>query len=113
MNLQGITVSSTQGEREGYLYRIREGGDGVRRAGLMKTAMAPLLEWAELLVPEDRWAATPLFLFGTAGTRQLPEKDRVRLLDHLNDILNASSFRSLTRRNPSIPFTPQPTEPVL
>lgn len=73
---------------------------GVALAGLMKTAMAPLLEWAELLVPEDRWAATPLFLFGTAGTRQLPEKDRVRLLDHLNDILNASSFRSLSPVSP-------------
>jgi Golgi nucleoside diphosphatase len=61
--------------------------------GLMRHALAPLLEWAEEIVPEHRWSQTPLFLFGTAGMRQLPQKHREQLLEQLGDVLNASSFR--------------------
>lgn len=31
----------------------------------------PLLGWAQAAVPRRRWAATPVFLFGTAGLRKL------------------------------------------
>lgn len=39
--------------------------------GLRRKALGPLLEWAEAVVPPSQWAATPLFLFGTAGLRKL------------------------------------------
>jgi len=55
-------------------------------------ALAPLLEWAEAVVPRAQWAATPLFLFGTAGLRRLPPARQAALLGHVRAALRASSF---------------------
>jgi len=63
-----------------------------RRAGVRDTALAPLLEWAEAVVPRAQWAATPLFLFGTAGLRRLPSARQAALLGHVRAALRRSAF---------------------
>ena len=56
-------------------------------------ALAPLLEWAEAVVPPAQRARTPLFLFGTAGLRRLPAERQAAVLAHVRSALRASQFR--------------------
>ena len=64
-----------------------------RCAGMRDRALAPLLEWAEAVVPPAQRARTPLFLFGTAGLRRLPAERQAAVLAHARSALRASQFR--------------------
>ena len=75
-----------------------------RCAGMRARALAPLLEWAEAVVPPRQWARTPLFLFGTAGLRRLPAERQATVLAHARSALRASRFRCpLTWRHAGVP----------
>ena len=62
-------------------------------AGLSATALQPLLAWAEAVVPQRQWKATPLFLFGTAGLRVLSPERQSKLLTSVQHLLLRSVFR--------------------
>ena len=64
-----------------------------RCAGMRDRALAPLLEWAEAVVPPAQRGRTPLFLFGTAGLRRLPAERQAAVLAHARSALRASQFR--------------------
>ena len=80
-------------ERRGILQRGRSA------AGLHRKALGPLLEWAEAVVPRRQWGRTPIFLFGTAGLRKLPNEAQQSLLADLRDALSQCSFRSVSTKN--------------
>ena len=61
--------------------------------GLVEKAISPLLDWAEEVVPRQRWGSTPIFLFGTAGLRKLPEEHQENVLGTVRHILAACPFR--------------------
>ena len=61
--------------------------------GLWITALQPLLAWAEAVVPQRQWPATPLFLFGTAGLRVLAPERQAKLLGAVQHALHLSHFR--------------------
>lgn len=60
---------------------------------MRERALAPLLEWAEAVVPRSQWRRTPLFLFGTAGLRRLPAERQAAVLAHARHALRGSHFR--------------------
>lgn len=43
----------------------------------------PLIEYAERIIPKEKWKDTPIFVLATAGMRLLPEKKRDALLDEV------------------------------
>jgi len=51
------------------------------------------LDWAKAVVPRHRHAATPIFLFGTAGMRRLKDKDCGKVLAAARTVLANSGFR--------------------
>lgn len=61
--------------------------------GMVETAIAPLLDWAEEVVPRHQWARTPVLLFGTAGLRRLPLQEQQSVLSTAGHALAASPFR--------------------
>ncbi len=61
-------------------------------AGLAAEALLPLLDWAAAAVPARARAATPVFLFGTAGLRRLTEPQQAELMQHVRDTLSSSPF---------------------
>ncbi|KAK9840645.1 hypothetical protein WJX81_006647 [Elliptochloris bilobata] len=75
-------------ETEPGLDRFVDDAEGVR-----ERALAPLLEWAEAVVPRRQWARTPLFLFGTAGLRRLPAERQAVVLADVRRALHGSHFR--------------------
>lgn len=62
-------------------------------AGLGRTALGPLLEWAAAVVPPRARAATPVFLFGTAGLRRLTAGQQGAVMAAARSALEASPFR--------------------
>ncbi|KAL5172865.1 putative apyrase 7 [Glycine soja] len=60
------------------------------RTGL-KTALVPLLKWAQKQIPETSHKTTSLFLYATAGVRRLPFDDSKWLLDNAWSFLKSSS----------------------
>ncbi|CAD7695295.1 unnamed protein product [Ostreobium quekettii] len=60
--------------------------------GLRQHALAPLLSWAEAVVPSAQRSSSPLFLFGTAGSRGLSMEGRLELLREVQAILGSSAF---------------------
>ncbi|KAG4379937.1 hypothetical protein GLYMA_16G077100v4 [Glycine max] len=60
------------------------------RTGL-KTALEPLLKWAQKQIPETSHKTTSLFLYATAGVRRLPFDDSKWLLDNAWSFLKSSS----------------------
>ena len=71
----------------------RVGDCRVLNPGLVEKAISPLLDWAEEVVPRQRWGSTPIFLFGTAGLRKLPEEHQENVLGTVRHILAACPFR--------------------
>ncbi|KAG9458957.1 hypothetical protein H6P81_003465 [Aristolochia fimbriata] len=63
----------------------------------LKSAIKPLLRWAEKQIPRPAHKDTSLFLYATAGVRRLPSSDSDWLLDKAWSILKNSSF--LCHRN--------------
>ena len=63
------------------------------RAGVHPAALGPLLDWAAAVVPSRQRAATPVFLFGTAGMRRLGLPRQAALLVQIRRILEGSGFR--------------------
>lgn len=63
------------------------------REGLEATALQPLLAWAQAALPRAAWHRTPLFLFGTAGLRRLPDANQEELLAGAREVLDGSVFR--------------------
>lgn len=61
--------------------------------GLVEKALAPLLDWAEGVVPQQQWRRTPVFLCATAGLRKLPEEHQNSILQDVRHALISSSFR--------------------
>ncbi|CAO2825720.1 unnamed protein product [Amaranthus hypochondriacus] len=64
----------------------------VRNATGLKTALRPLLRWAEKQIPEKSHKSTSLFLYATAGVRRLRTPDSDWLLNHAWSILKHSRF---------------------
>lgn len=62
-------------------------------AGVSRVALGPLLAWAAAVVPPRARAATPVFLFGTAGLRKLAPPQQGVVLRAAQDALTASPFR--------------------
>ncbi|KAG4940643.1 hypothetical protein JHK87_044514 [Glycine soja] len=60
------------------------------RTGL-KTALEPLLKWAQKQIPETSHKTTSLFLYATAGVRRLPFDNSKWLLDNAWSFLKSSS----------------------
>ncbi|PKA50745.1 putative apyrase 7 [Apostasia shenzhenica] len=58
----------------------------------LRAAIKPLLQWAEEQIPKSDHKTTSLFLYATAGVRQLPNSDSEWLLDKAWTILKKSSF---------------------
>jgi Golgi nucleoside diphosphatase len=61
--------------------------------GAWPPAAGPLLAWAEAVIPRRQWAATPIFLFGTAGVRKLAQAQQEVLLTQVRTSLLHSHFR--------------------
>ncbi|CAI0442009.1 unnamed protein product [Linum tenue] len=58
----------------------------------LKSALKPLVKWAQKQIPADAHQSTSLFLYATAGVRRLPRSDSKWLLDKAWSILNESPF---------------------
>jgi len=58
----------------------------------LKTALKPLLKWAQKQIPEPSHSSTSLFLYATAGVRRLPFDDSKWLLDNSWNVLKGSPF---------------------
>ncbi|KAK7386598.1 hypothetical protein VNO78_26931 [Psophocarpus tetragonolobus] len=58
----------------------------------LKTALRPLLKWAQKQIPEGSHKSTSLFLYATAGVRRLPFDDSKWLLDNAWNVLKLSPF---------------------
>ena len=69
----------------------------VRNVTGLKTALNPLLVWAQTQIPEASHSSTSLFLYATAGVRRLPFDDSKWLLDNAWKVLKGSPF--VCRRN--------------
>ena len=61
--------------------------------GVHVVALGPLLDWAAAVVPPRQRAATPVFLFGTAGLRRLGLPAQAALLVQVRHALEASPFK--------------------
>mmetsp|Transcript_7256 Transcript_7256/g.20453 ORF Transcript_7256/g.20453 Transcript_7256/m.20453 type:complete len:670 (+) Transcript_7256:350-2359(+) len=62
-------------------------------AAAVRAALLPLLDWAKKTIPVPNHPSSPVFLFGTAGLRKLPDEQRASLLADVQHILDASPFR--------------------
>ncbi|GMH35514.1 hypothetical protein BSKO_03382 [Bryopsis sp. KO-2023] len=60
---------------------------------LRTKSLGPLLNWARAVIPSRLWRSTPVFLFGTAGLRNLPTKDREALVSNIGEVLKESGLR--------------------
>ncbi|CAL1373856.1 unnamed protein product [Linum trigynum] len=58
----------------------------------LKSALKPLVKWAQKQIPVEAHQSTSLFLYATAGVRRLPISDSKWLLDKAWSILNESPF---------------------
>lgn len=58
----------------------------------LKSAIKPLLKWAEKQIPINAHKRTSLFLYATAGVRRLPTADSEWLLENAWSIMRKSSF---------------------
>ncbi|KAH7854370.1 hypothetical protein Vadar_013021 [Vaccinium darrowii] len=58
----------------------------------LKTAIQPLIQWAEKQIPDHAHKTTSLFLYATAGVRRLPSSDSQWLLNNAWSILQNSPF---------------------
>ncbi|KAK7262803.1 hypothetical protein RJT34_30384 [Clitoria ternatea] len=58
----------------------------------LKTALKPLIKWAQKQIPQGSHKSTSLFLYATAGVRRLPFEDSKWLLDNAWNVLKASPF---------------------
>lgn len=63
----------------------------------LRSAMEPLLQWAEKQIPAHAHKNSPLFLLATAGLRRMPSSDSEWILDKAWSILEESPF--MCRRN--------------
>jgi Golgi nucleoside diphosphatase len=54
--------------------------------------LAPLVEFAQSVVPEPAQADTPIYLQATAGMRLLPEEQQEALLEAVRDVFAESPF---------------------
>ncbi|XP_050228289.1 probable apyrase 7 [Mercurialis annua] len=64
----------------------------VRNISGLKSAINPLIRWAEGQIPGHAHKTTSLFLYATAGVRRLPAADSKWLLNHAYSILKNSPF---------------------
>ncbi|XP_031495646.1 probable apyrase 7 [Nymphaea colorata] len=82
--------------RNGRAYHRMETEPGfdklVHNISRLKSAIHPLIQWAEKQVPKGAHRSTPLYLYATAGLRRLPSADSKWLLDNAWKILKGSSF---------------------
>ncbi|GAB2229447.1 hypothetical protein Droror1_Dr00023590 [Drosera rotundifolia] len=58
----------------------------------LKTAIRPLLMWAEKQIPKKSHKMTSIFVYATAGVRRMPSSDSEWLLSHVWSIVKKSSF---------------------
>jgi Golgi nucleoside diphosphatase len=56
--------------------------------------LAPLVEFAQSVVPEAVQATTPIYLQATAGMRLLPEDQQTALLEAVRDVFKGSPFEA-------------------
>ena len=64
-----------------------------KRTGVKENALGPLLAWALEVVPSGRHKDTPIFLFGTAGLRNLPKEQQDNVLEAVKTTLHDTPFR--------------------
>ncbi|CAI5530970.1 unnamed protein product [Closterium sp. Naga37s-1] len=61
--------------------------------GLRERALGPLLDWALQAIPNPAArAATPVFLFATAGLRKLPVEESEWVLEEVREVLSGSGY---------------------
>ncbi|XP_031504198.1 probable apyrase 7 [Nymphaea colorata] len=82
--------------RNGRAYRRMETEPGlhklVHNTSGLKSAIKPLLQWAEKQIPKKAHKSTPLYFYATAGLRRLPHADSTWLMDNAWLVLKNSSF---------------------
>ncbi|KAL2936126.1 putative apyrase 7 [Bienertia sinuspersici] len=59
----------------------------------VRVSLAPLLRWAERVVPNDRHRDTPIFVLATAGLRRLAMEDSNRVLEDLGGVIKEYKFK--------------------
>ena len=74
-----------------FWFRIKPGIAKVEPAKVQEY-LQPLLEYATELVPKENRAATPIFLFATAGMRVIPEETQKAILVEVRRSLAATDF---------------------
>lgn len=86
-------ISSSQSGRAYQRMETEPGFDKlVRNESGLRTAINPLLRWAEKQIPKHAHKSTSLFVYATAGVRRLPSSDSEWLLDTVWSILKSYSF---------------------
>ena len=63
---------------------------------MKESALGPLLAWALEVVPAGRHKDTPIFLFATAGLRNLPKEQQDNVLEAVKTTLHDTPFRSIS-----------------
>ncbi|KAK7360424.1 hypothetical protein VNO77_02417 [Canavalia gladiata] len=89
-------LQKKRGSQSGRAYDRMETEPGldklVHNVSGLKTALKPLLKWAQKQIPESSHKSTSLLLYATAGVRRLPFEDSKWLLDNAWNVLKASPF---------------------
>ncbi|XP_027346674.1 probable apyrase 7 [Abrus precatorius] len=89
-------LQKKRGSQSGRAYDRMETEPGldklVHNVSGLKTALKPLLKWAQKQIPESSHKTTSLFLYATAGVRRLPFEDSKWLLDNAWNVLKGSPF---------------------
>ena len=60
---------------------------------LRVSALQPLLEWAQAVVPLAAHATTPVFLLATGGVRRLHLNQQQQLMEEIRAVLGTSGFK--------------------
>lgn len=84
------------GSQSGRAYNRMETEPGfdklVHNVSGLRTAIKPLLQWAEKQIPKHAHKSTSVFLYATAGVRRLPSADSEWLLNNAWSIMKNSPF---------------------
>ncbi|KAJ3692460.1 hypothetical protein LUZ60_012810 [Juncus effusus] len=97
-SLPNTPLKNSNSRKSGRAYQRMETEPGfdklVRNETGLRSAINPLLSWAEKQIPQHAHQSTLLFLYATGGVRKLPGEDSDWILNKAWAILQNSSFSS-------------------
>jgi Golgi nucleoside diphosphatase len=64
-----------------------------QQSALRVSALQPLLDWAQAVVPPSAQATTPVFLLATGGVRRLHHHQQAQLMEDIRAVLSSSGFK--------------------